>query len=140
MTDFGKKLREPFQRYLKEQQELLDDSWVQMDAHRDVIYGWRLQKKRLLERILNPMRKWSEGLKRMAMPLPNRKRYFKEKKRLLRVKYPAIFSWGGFGKKFRLGYLSFLNIIRILFILSFFLGSLFLIVYLLMKAFSMVKI
>jgi hypothetical protein len=140
MTELSDKIREPFQRYLKEQQDLLQGSWEQLEHQQDVVYGWRIRKKRLLDRVMKPMQRWALGLKKMVFPLRNRKRYFKEKKRLMRAKHLSIYSWGGFAMRFKVFYMSFLNIIRIIFILTFFLGIFASIIYFLVKGLSLVKL
>jgi hypothetical protein len=78
------------------------------------------------------------ALKQAARPL-NMKVYNKEKRRLLRARFPSIFSLSGFAKSFKIFYLRMFNILRILFIISIFMGIVLLIVLALIKVFKLIQ-
>ncbi len=137
MAGLKEKLTEPFQRLAREQ-DMLDNSWEQLEEHTDLVRLWPVRKKRLLEKILKPMQRWAAGLKQMARPM-NMKRYKKEKKQMMRVRFPAFYSWEGFSKKFRLLVLKTLNLIRMTVIVGIVFGIIGLILYFFMKLFGIVK-
>ena len=82
MSRLREKLKQPFNKYSKEKEDLLDSGWSQLEEHKALIRRWPLQKKRLHHYILTPLKKWTADLKRLST-LPNLKRYHKEKKKLL---------------------------------------------------------
>ncbi len=130
---FQEKLATPFRQSLKDRQDLLDGGSQRLEENIELIRLWPDRKKKLQQLVLNPMQKWLTALKKMARPVKNYKRYRKEKKQLLRSKYPAIYSWSGFNLKASIGLLRVLNILRILIIISFVLGVIFLAGYFLMQ-------
>jgi hypothetical protein len=138
MSNIKERLKEPFVKYSSDREELLDSSWNQLVEHEEAIRLWPSTKKRLQKYIIEPLKKWTEALKRVSQPL-NLKRYKKVKRRLLRARFPSIFSWSGFSKKFYLFYLRILNIIRILFILFIYFSIMMLFVFMLIKVFKMIK-
>ena len=139
MADLREKLKEPFQQLTKEKESLLEGGWEQLDKHKQAIESWPKNKIRLQKDIVSPLKKWISQLRLILLPLPNMKKYLKEKRRLLRVKHPFIFSWNGFAKSFKLFILSSLNLFRILFILGIYLSILLLIVFGFLKLIDVIR-
>jgi len=137
MSEFTAKLKAPFEDQLSQQFLQLDLANAELDEIKDVINQWPAQKKRITTRILKPMQKWSASLKKMVKPLDMRK-YKREKKRLLRLKNITWSHWRGFFLSLKLAFLWTVNILRILLILSFFIGIILLVVFLVIQAFEFV--
>lgn len=137
MSQFTEKLKEPFEDQLNQQHLQLDLALAELDEIKDVINHWPARKKRIITGILKPMQKWSADLKKMAKPLDMRK-YKREKKRLLRFNNITWSHWRGFTLSLKLAVLWTLNMIRILVILSFYIGIIILVVFLLIKGFEFV--
>lgn len=137
MSKFTEKLKEPFEDQLNQQHLQLDLAFAELDEVKEVINHWPNRKKRIITGILKPMRKWSAQLKKMAKPLDMRK-YKREKKRLLRFKNITWSHWRGFFLSLKLAFLWTINIIRILVILSFYIGIILLAVYLVIKGFEFI--
>jgi uncharacterized membrane protein len=137
MSEFTGKLKEPFEDQLNQQHLQLDLAFAELDEVKDIIIHWPARKKRIITGILKPMQKWSADLKKMASPLDMRK-YKREKKRLQRFKNITWSHWRGFTLSLKLAFLWTLNMIRILVILSFYIGIILLVVFLLIKGFEFV--
>jgi hypothetical protein len=137
MSQFTEKLKEPFEDQLNQQHLQLDLALAEIDEVKEVINHWPNRKKRIVTGILKPMQKWSAQLKKMAKPLDMRK-YKREKKRLLRFKNITWSHWRGFFLSLKRAFLWTLNIIRILVILSFYIGIILLAVFLVIKAFEFI--
>jgi hypothetical protein len=137
MSKFKAKLKEPFEDQLNQQHLQLDLAFAELEEVKDVIHNWPARKKRIITGILKPMQKWSAQLKKMAKPLDLRK-YKREKKRLLRFKNITWSHWRGFTLSLKLAFLWTLNMIRILVILSFFIGIILLAVFLVIKGFEFI--
>jgi hypothetical protein len=137
MSEFIGKLKEPFEDQLNQQHLQLDLANAELEEVKDVIDHWPARKKRITTRILKPMQKWSANLKKMTRPLDMRK-YKRAKKRLLRFKNITWSHWRGFTLSLKFALLWTLNMIRILLILAFFIGSALLVVFLLIKSFEFV--
>ena len=137
MSEFIRKLKEPFEDQLSQQHLQLDLANAELDEVKEVINHWPARKKRIYTGILKPMQKWSADLKKMAKPLDMRK-YKREKKRLLRFKNITWSHWRGFTLSLKLAFLWILNMIRILVILSFFIGIILLAVFLVIKGFEFI--
>ena len=137
MSEFTRKLKEPFEDQLSQQHLQLDLANAELDEIKEVINHWPARKKRIYTGILKPMQKWSADLKKMAKPLDMRK-YKREKKRLLRFKNITWSHWRGFTLSLKLAFLWILNMIRILMILSFFIGIILLAVFLVIKGFEFI--
>jgi hypothetical protein len=138
MSQFTEKLKEPFEDQLNQQHLQLDLALAELDEIKDIPNHWPARKKRIITGILKPMQKWSTDLKKMAKPLDMRK-YKREKKRLLRFKNITWSHWRGFFLSLKLAFLWTINMIRILVILSFFIGIILLAVFLLLKGFEFVS-
>lgn len=128
-----------FRQYLNDRQELLDNSIQNLDENVDIIRLWPVRKKKLHQRLLEPMKRWFTTLKNIVRPPRNLKRYNKEKKRLLRAQSPALLSRYGFNLKASIGLLWFLNLLRILIIISFTTGFVVLLGYVILKLFHIIK-
>jgi hypothetical protein len=137
MSQFTGKLKEPFEDQLNQQHLQLDLAFAELDEVKDIINHWPNRKKRIITGILKPMQKWSAQLKKMAKPLDMRK-YKREKKQLLRFKNITWSHWHGFFLSLKLAFLWTLNMIRILMILSFYIGTILLAVFLVIKAFEFI--
>ena len=137
MSQFTEKLKEPFEDQLNQQHLQLDLAFAELDEVKEAINHWPNRKKRIITRILKPMQKWSAQLKKMTKPLDMRK-YKREKKRLLRFKNITWGHWRGFFLSLKFAILWIINIIRILVILSFYIGILLLAVFLVIKAFEFI--
>jgi hypothetical protein len=137
MSEFTGKLKEPFEDQLNQQHLQLDLAVAELDEVKDIINHWPARKKRITVGILKPMQKWSADLKKMASPLDMRK-YKREKKRLLRFKNITWSHWRGFTLSLKLAVLWTLNMIRILVILSFYIGIILLVVFLVIKGFEFI--
>jgi len=137
MSEFTGKLKEPFEEQLNQQHLQLDLAFAELDEVKDIINHWPARKKRIITGILKPMQKWSAQLKKMAKPLDMRK-YKREKKRLLRFKNITWSHWRGFFLSLKLAFLWTLNMIRILVILSFYIGTILLAVFLVIKGFEFI--
>ena len=137
MSQFTEKLKEPFEDQLNQQHLQLDLAFAELDEVKEVINHWPNRKKRIVTGILRPMQKWSAQLKKMAKPLDMRK-YKREKKRLLRFKNITWSHWRGFFLSLKFAFLWTLNMIRILVILSFYIGIILLAVFLVIKAFEFI--
>jgi len=137
MSEFTGKLKEPFEDQLNQQHLQLDLANAELDEVKDVLDHWPARKKRIFTGILKPMQKWSADLKKMTRPLDMRK-YKRAKKRLLRFKNIAWNHWRGFSLSLKHAFLWTVNLIRILLILSFFIGIILSVVFLAIKAFEFV--
>jgi len=132
MSEFTEKLKEPFEQQLDEQSRLLDSGWAEFEDHKEIVHQWSARKNKVFNSIVKTMQQWTADLKKMARPL-NLKRYKREKRRLMRAKHVALFSWGGFRKGLQLALLETLNIIRILIILTVYIGAILLLGFVIIK-------
>jgi len=137
MSEFTGKLKEPFEDQLNQQHLQLDLANAELDEVKEVLDHWPARKKRIFTGILKPVQKWSADLKKMTRPLDMRK-YKRAKKRLLRFKNIAWSHWRGFSLSLKHAFLWALNIIRILLILSFFIGIILAVVFLVIKTFNFI--
>jgi hypothetical protein len=137
MFEFTGKLKEPFEEQLSYQLSRLNSAVNEMEAQRDIVIQWPARKKRVVKGIISPIEKWTAMLKRMTRPIDLRP-YKREKKRLVRARSITLFHWRGFTAKARLTLLRLLNIIRILLILGFSIGTIVLVGYLIVKVFGLI--
>ncbi len=138
ITEIKDRLSQPFQQHTKQMEEQLDGGSRQLDQQIEVVREWPLRRRKLHHYVITPLRKWVEALKQVSMPF-NLKLYKKEKKKMRRAKYVTIYSWAGFSKKLQLFIMRTLNILRILIIISVFLGTLLFIGYLVMRVFEAIR-
>jgi hypothetical protein len=137
MSEFTEKLKEPFEEQLNYQLSRLNSAVDEMEAQREIVMQWPARRKRVVNGIILPIQKWTAMLKSMTRPL-NVRPYKREKKRLLRAKGLTWFHWRGFMAKSQLTLLRLLNIIRILLILGFSIGTILLVGYLIVKVFGLI--
>jgi hypothetical protein len=135
LSEFSEKLKEPFENPLNQQLLQLDLATAEMDEHKNIIQEWPVRKKKIAGQIIKALHQWAANLKKITSPLDLR-RYKREKKRLLRFKIMATSSWRGFTLNSKVALLWCLNLTRILLILSFYIGSILLAVYGLIKVFN----
>jgi hypothetical protein len=137
MSEFTEKLKEPFEEQLNYQLSRLNSAMDEIEAQREIVGQWPARKKRIVNGILSPIQKWSAMLKNMTRPLDVRP-YKREKKRLLRAKSLTWFHWRGFMAKSQLTVLRIANIVRILLIMGFSIGTILLVGYLIVKVFGLI--
>ncbi len=138
MSELREKLKEPLVEVSREQESLLNSIVEQMEEFKELKQHWPSRKKKLQTGIIKPLVKLAEALKKLSQPL-KLKAFNKEKKKMQRSRYMALYSGGGFRLKFGIFWLQTLNIIRILLILAFYFTILLFIGIGALKLFEMIR-